>query len=102
MHIADFCISRDDLRIYCNKHIPQKDVVIHRLIEDQSYYAEEISPRKRKWRKYTEHRAGWKMGVRYLKRPPKAYGYTAATPNVGCEHIARVLTKLKKSYWTTE
>ena len=102
MHIADFCMPRDDVYIYCKKHIPKKDVVIHKLIEDESYYAEEIFPQKKKKRKYIGYRAGWKMGVRYLKRPPKAYGYTAVTPNVGCEHIARVVTKLKKSYWTTE
>ncbi len=102
VHIADFCMPRDEVRIYCNKHIPKKDVVIHKLIEDESYYAQELFPQKKKRRKYIEHRAGWKMGVRYLKRPPKAYGYTAVTPNVGCEHIAKVVTRLKKLYWTTE
>ena len=102
VHIADFCMPRDDVYIYCKKHIPKKDVVIHKLIEDESYYAKEIFPKRKKKRRYIEHRAGWKMGVRYLKRPPIAYGYTAVTPNIGCEHIARVITKLKKSYWTTE
>lgn len=102
VHIADFCMSRDEVRIYCKRHIPKKDVVIHKLIEDESYYAQEFFPKKAKRRKYIEHRAGWKMGVRYLKRPPRAYGYTAVTPNVSCEHIARRVTKLKKSYWTTE
>jgi predicted nucleotidyltransferase len=95
-------MPRDDVRIYCNKHIPKGDVVIHKLIEDESYYAEEIFPQKKKKAKFIERRAGWKMGVRYLKRPPKEYGYTAVTPNVCCEHIAKRVTKLKKSYWTTE
>ncbi len=102
VHIADFCIPRDDVRIYCRRHIPKKDVVIHKLIEDESYYAEEIFPKKKKKRKYIGYRSGWQMGVRYLRRPPRAYGYTAVTPNVSCEHIAKVVTKLKKSYWTTE
>lgn len=102
VHIADFCMSRDDVRIYCNKHIPKKDVVIHKLIEDESYYAQEFFPQEKKKRKYIGHRAGWEMGVRYLKRPPKAYGYTAVTPNVSCEHIARGITKLGKPKWTTE
>ncbi len=102
MHIADFCIPRDDVRIYCKRHIPKKDVVIHKLIEDESYYAEEFFSQKKKRRKYIEHRAGWKMGVRYSKKPPKEYGYTAVTPNVSCEHIARTVNKLEKSKWTTE
>ena len=42
------------------------------------------------------------MAVRYLKIPPKKYGYTAVTPNVSAEHIAKVITKSKRTYWTTE
>lgn len=102
VHIADFCMPRDEVGIYCQGHIPKKDVVIHRLIEDESYSAEEIFPQKAKRREYIEHRIGWSMGVRYFKKPPKEYGYTAVGPNVGCEHIARVVTKHRKSYWTTE
>ncbi len=102
VHISDFCMSRDDVRIYCQKHIPKKDIVIHKLIEDENYSAEDFFSQRKERRKYTECRSGWKMGVRYLKKPPKEYGYTAVTPNVACDFITKRITKSKKIFWTTE
>lgn len=99
VHIADFCMSRDDIKIYCRDHVPSKDVVVHKIIEDEYRYPEGTSFKKTK---RIEHRAGWRMGVRYIKNPPPEYGYTAITPNVGQEHIAKAITKSKKSYWATE
>lgn len=101
MHIADYCMPRDDIQVYCQKHIPKKDVVVHKLIEDEDYQGWEVFPKKKKGR-WFGRRAGWSMAVRYLKKPPREYGFTAVTPNVSGEHLAKVITKSQKSFWSTE
>lgn len=101
VHIADFCMPRDHVRIYCQKHIPQKDVVIHKIVEDEYHYKSELSLMGKK-RNSTEYPLGWRMGVRYLEEPPYKYGFHAVTPNVCAQHIGNVIPKQGRPFWITE
>lgn len=97
VHITNFDIPRDEIKIYCHRHFPRKNVVMHKLIEDEHF--NDIEGRSTG---KTEHKAGWIMGVRYLKKIPKECGYLTVTPNVCAEHIAKIITQSGKCYWTTE
>ncbi len=101
VHITDFCIPRDHMKIYCQKHIPQKDVVIHKIVEDEYHYKSELSLMGKK-RNPIEYPLGWRMGVRYLKKPPSKHGFHAVTPNVCAQHIGNVIPKQGNPFWITE
>lgn len=78
VHIADFCMERESIEVYCAQHLPDRDVVVYELVEAR--FDDDPPP-------------GWKMGVRYLKEPPHGYGLRAAEPNCAAEYLAEVRGK---------
>lgn len=101
VHIGDFCIPRDHVKVYCQKHIPKKDIVIHKIVEDEYHYKSELSLRREK-KNPIDFPSGWMMGIRYLKKPPPKYGYHAVMPNVSAGHIGKVIPKQGRPFWITE
>lgn len=88
VHIADFCMPREEVLVFCQKHLPQRDIVVHILVE-QDQLDKNYEP-------------GWSMGIRYLTKPPTEYGVNAVTPNIAAEHITKIVDVEGKVSWTTE
>jgi hypothetical protein len=58
VHLGDFDTERDEVMVFCKDHIPDHDVRVFTLLEDDLY--EETEPALILYPK------GWKMGIRYL------------------------------------
>lgn len=89
LHIADFCMERDEIEAFCAKHAPGADAIVYELVDegppweddDETVYGEpgwEKPPR------------AWRMAIRYHVAPPFDHGLTAATPNLGRGYLAEV------------
>ncbi len=97
LHIADFCMPREDVAVFCSRHLPPMDVVVYELVsgayqpdvyEDDAFYHD---PPK-----------GWRMGVRYLRPPPRSYGLQAAEPNTSSSYLAEYRTSADRRYFFSE
>ena len=87
VHIADFCMPRESIRVFCKKHIPDKDILIYAIVNPPSY---ELS----------EYPVGYEMGIRYLKEPPATYGPGAVSPNIGGDYLIEWADTRRNSKYT--
>ena len=96
LHIADFCMPREDISVFCAHHLPRRNVVVYEVV------GEAFQPGFSSGDDfYHEPPKGWRMGVRYKRRPPAGYGLQAAEPNVGADYLAEYRTRSGGRYYFT-
>lgn len=77
VHIADFCTPRENLQVFCQKHLPESDCFIHTIIEGKQD------------REY-DYKKGTKFGFRILDKT--LFNYDDYEPWDGCDpELARHL-----------
>ena len=83
LHISDYCMGRDEVEVFCHRHLPKRNVVVYELVSEafQPSYGRGDDF-------YHDPPKGWRMGVRYKTRPPRDYGLQAAEPNVSSAYLA--------------
>ncbi|MBM4049869.1 MAG: hypothetical protein FJ279_32640, partial [Planctomycetes bacterium] len=83
LHISDFCMTRDEVAVFCAKHIPRRDAVVYEIV------SEAFQPGFGRGDDfYHEPPKGWRMAVRYKRPPPKGYDLQAAEPNSASDYLA--------------
>ncbi|MBT4504207.1 MAG: hypothetical protein HOC74_41155 [Gemmatimonadetes bacterium] len=89
-------MPREDISVFCADHLPRKNVVVYEIV------GESFQPGFGSGNDfYREPTKGWRMGVRYKRRPPPGYGLQAAEPNVGTTYLAEYRTKGGGHYYFT-
>ena len=96
LHIADFCMSREDISVFCPDHLPRRNVVVYEIVGEAFRPGSDWSDDF-----YHDPPKGWRMGVRYKRRPPTGYGLQAAEPNIGTDYLAEYRTKSGGRYFFT-
>jgi len=59
LHLGDYKTAPEEMECYCSKHLPEKDVSIFTLLEDDTTLLEDDTGS-------VTFKQGWKMGIRYL------------------------------------
>lgn len=78
MHLGDYNTGRKEVECFCSEHLPENDVRIFTITEDEIY--EDLPYIKA----VVLFKTGWKMGIRYLTknaRDNKEMNY----PNIGVD-----------------
>ena len=96
LHIADFCMPRENISVFCADHLPRRNVVVYEIVGESFQPGLDLGNDF-----YREPPKGWRMGVRYKRRPPTGYGLQAAEPNVGTDYLAEYRTKNGGHYYFT-
>lgn len=76
VHISDFCIPREEVGVFCRKHIPEDHNVFVFTAQKNDHYH--------------KIKRGWKMGVVITGKIPRGYGYDGkldepVSPNYGID-----------------
>lgn len=97
LHISDFCMGRDEVAVFCHRHLPRRNVVVYELASEafQPSYGRGDDF-------YHNPPKGWRMGVRYKTRPPRDYGLQAAEPNIGAAYLAEYRNRNGRSAFFTD
>ena len=74
IHIADYNYDREDVKVFCEKHIPKNDVSIFEITKECKHFK--------------DLETGWKCGIRLLDIEPNHVG---VYPNTGAEYKVGVL-----------
>ena len=96
LHIADFCMPREDISVFCADHMPRRNVVVYEVVGEAFQPGFNLGDDF-----YHDPPKGWRMGVRYKRRPPTDYGLQAAEPNIGTDYLAEYRTKSGGHYFFT-
>ena len=83
-------MPREDIAVFCADHLPRRNVVIYETIGEAFHPDARRAP---DWIFYRDPPKGWRMGVRYRRRPPRDYGLHAAEPNVASDYLAEYRTR---------
>ena len=78
MHLGDYATKRSEVECFCVDHLPDKDVRVFTLTEDDFYEDMPYIP------KVLIHPKGWKAGIRYLTENAKKNA-DMNEPNIGEE-----------------
>jgi len=89
-------MPRGDIAVFCADHIPRKNVVVYEIVGEAFQPDLGLGDDF-----YHEPPKGWRMGVRYRRRPPGGYGLQAAEPNVGSDYLAEYRTRRGRRYYFT-
>ena len=89
-------MPREDISVFCADHLPRRNAVVYEIA------GEAFRPGFGSGDDfYHEPPKGWRMGVRYRRRPPTGYGLQAAEPNVGADYLAEYRTRRGERYYFT-
>jgi len=90
LHLGDYETSPEEVECYCSEHLPETDVRVFTLTENEYYdasqYAWTDTGHYRVKRYVLEFWEGWRMGIRALTdnaREHKEYNH----PNVGADWV---------------
>jgi len=80
LHLGDYDTDSSEVKVFCGKHIPKKNVRIFTLTDTDIHTVRARYPDEDK-----EYPVGWKMGIRYLTDNAKKNAYMNH-PNVGVDY----------------
>lgn len=62
LHIADFCMPREDIAVFCANHLPRRNVVVYETVGETFHPDARRAPDRVFYR---DPPKGWRMGVRF-------------------------------------